>query len=80
MPVPPGIYDPSGSGIYPNGGNAYPEYNIDWLPAPGLPRAPKPRIEYPYEDLSPINPWVPRDVPAREFGDIPTGAKPVQYA
>jgi hypothetical protein len=63
------IYDPTGSGIYPFGGDAYPNYGIppQFLPPPQIPRVPKPRIEYPYEDPSPVNRG-PQDVPGRRFG------------
>ena len=78
----PGIYDPSGSGIYPFGGDAYPDNGFprQFLPPPQLPRAPKPRMEYPYEEPSPVNPYMPKDTPGREYGDMPAGARPVQYA
>jgi hypothetical protein len=63
----PGIFDPSGSGIYPFGGDALPDYGLPkWiLPNPGLPRFAPPRIEYPYE--APTIDQGPRDVPGRNF-------------
>jgi hypothetical protein len=63
----PGIYDPTGSGIYPFGGDALPDYKDPlFMVPPQLPRTPKPRPSYPYEDPSPVNRG-PVDVPGRNF-------------
>ena len=67
----PNIYDPTGSGIYPLGsGTPLPNYKDPiFMVPPQLPRTPKPRDSYPYEEPgSPVQPWIPRDVPGRPFG------------
>jgi hypothetical protein len=66
-PKMPGIYDPTGSGIYPFGGDALPDYGLrQFQYGPRLPQTPKPRMEYPYEDTSPVYRG-PVDVPGRNF-------------